>query len=180
MTSGLTLSSAQAEAQLGILPILLERKKLILDRIRLLGGEEIIEKMTSKAEEQDETALKQEMVKLSSEMEKLRQQSEETEQKRQVALQSALAASDEMARRKEEREAFKEKWEIWRSFLEKESVSTIIGAFLLIIITLAQIIASFTHITTSQILDNGFLVILGYFFGQTVAKAQAHQKEGDK
>src|SRR5450755_4420006 len=72
VTSGLTLSSAQAEAQLGILPILLERKKLILDRIRLLGGEEIIEKMTSKAEEQDETALKQEMVKLSSEMEKLR------------------------------------------------------------------------------------------------------------
>src|SRR5216683_4458714 len=181
MTSnvGVVLGNAQTEVQLGALPILLERKTVIIDRIRVLEGEQNIEKILNKVEESSEPGLKQEIEKIMAEAEKLRQLSKETEQERLEAQAVANERLDWLTRSKEEREAFKEKWEIWRSFLERESVSTIIGAFLLIILTLSLIVASFTHITTSQILDNGFLVLLGYFFGQTVAKAASRKNYED-
>ena len=62
---------------------------------------------------------------------------------------------------------------VWLSFLERESAATIIGSVLIIIITVAQIIAVFHSIPPSDILNNAFLLILGYFFGQTTNKASS-------
>lgn len=158
------------------LPVLIDRQKLILDRIREIESSQEINQIVISAKE-DSTNLKQEIEKLMSMNEKWLSISNENEQARKEAEALANQKTQEMLLRQEERAAFKERWAIWQSILEKESVSTIVGAFLLIIITFCQIIASFTHITTTQILDNGFLVILGYFFGQTVARASSRQKD---
>lgn len=56
---------------------------------------------------------------------------------------------------------------VFRSFLEKESASTLIGAALVILIVIAHIVSFFRPIEVPLTLDNAFLIILGYFFGQS-------------
>jgi hypothetical protein len=53
-----------------------------------------------------------------------------------------------------------------RSWFERESVASIVGALLLLSLGTAVIIAMFTHTPASQIVTSSFLLILGYFFGQ--------------
>ncbi len=62
---------------------------------------------------------------------------------------------------------------IWLSFLERESVATILGGVLLIVITLAQIGAMLFKIAPSDTLNNTFLVVLGYFFGQSTSRTSS-------
>ena len=76
-----------------------------------------------------------------------------------------------------ELKSFKERSEVWKSFLERESVAAIVGSLLLVVLTLSQIIATFFNIATSEIVNNSFLLILGYFFGQTWGKASPCIKE---
>ncbi len=147
-----------------------EKRSRILKRIKELEVKENIDKIASEAKSDSEIELKQQLNKLLEVIEKGQNHLQENEQSR-------MAIQEEITRRREEREAFRERWAIWKSFLERESVSTIIGALLLVLITGTQIIATFTHIGTPQILDNGFLILLGYFFGQTVAKASS--RKGD-
>jgi uncharacterized membrane protein YfcA len=59
------------------------------------------------------------------------------------------------------------------SFLERESVATILGGVLLIVITLAQIGAMLFKIAPSDTLNNTFLVVLGYFFGQSTSRTSS-------
>ena len=59
----------------------------------------------------------------------------------------------------------------FEKFLARESIATLVGSILLIIITVTLIIAMLNGIVEAKILENGFLVLLGYFFGQTVSKA---------
>ena len=64
-----------------------------------------------------------------------------------------------------------ELWErrskVLRSFLERESAATIIGAILLIVITLAHIASLAFGLSIPETLNSAFLLILGYFFGQS-------------
>ena len=55
---------------------------------------------------------------------------------------------------------------IYRSWLERESVASIIGALLLLSLGTALIISMFTHTIAPEIVTSSFLLILGYFFGQ--------------
>ena len=64
-----------------------------------------------------------------------------------------------------------------KRFLAKESVATITGSFLLIIITLVLLFGMFQGVIESKIIENGFLVLLGYFFGQTVTRTDKAEKE---
>lgn len=73
------------------------------------------------------------------------------------------------------RETFESKWKLFRQILERESIASIMGALLMLFITLAIIIGMFTGIAAPDILGNAFLVILGYFFGQSVQRAQQEQ-----
>ena len=53
------------------------------------------------------------------------------------------------------------------SFIERESAATIIGAILLIIIALAHVASLAFKLSIPETLDSAFLLILGYFFGQS-------------
>ncbi len=61
------------------------------------------------------------------------------------------------------------KSKIWLSFLQRESAASLIGAVVLLLLTLS-LIGGMICGKESQIISNGFLVILGYFFGQSSSK----------
>ena len=61
------------------------------------------------------------------------------------------------------------KSKIWLNFLQRESAASIIGGIVLLMLTVA-LISGMIFGKESQILSNGFLVILGYFFGQSSSK----------
>jgi hypothetical protein len=46
-----------------------------------------------------------------------------------------------------------------------------------VIIVICLLVFSLFHVTTPQILNDAFLVILGYFFGQAIAKATARKQD---
>ena len=64
----------------------------------------------------------------------------------------------------------------WTGFFAKESIATYVGALLLIALTVVQVTAMFLgNSYKSEIIDNAFLLILGYFFGQSSGRAAARQ-----
>lgn len=66
-------------------------------------------------------------------------------------------------------DSLERKSKIWLSFLQRESAASIIGGIVLLLVTVA-LIGGMIFGAESQILSNGFLVILGYFFGQSSSK----------
>ncbi|MFM7888744.1 MAG: hypothetical protein ACKPCM_19095, partial [Pseudanabaena sp.] len=157
--------------EIGILPTLLERKQLILERIRLIKSSERkvsnLRDLVEQLHDEDAKAT------LLSEIDKLESAQIESQKLQSEQNKVIVEQSREDERLKAELNKItllKEKSKIWLSFLERESVATIVGAVLIIIITITQIVAVFSKIPTSEILNNSFLVILGYFFGQAVSQ----------
>lgn len=174
--SGLIVASTESQIEIGILPILLERKRLILERIAILKGNQKIEnlKETLKGagDEEIRVEVDKQISELQAELKKWQEKAREAEQA-QIKAQEA----QQMEFSKLQAEIFERRSKVWLSFLQRESVATIVGAFLLVAITIAIIVANFMGVAVSQILSSAFLVILGYFFGQAVGKASA--KSGD-
>jgi uncharacterized membrane protein len=170
---GLIVAKSQSEAQfeIGIMPLLLERKKLILERIRELKAMQNVESLRDIAEEIPEDEVR---VKIESRIEELKRQSEdfikEAQEVEQARQKEERLSQEQLARL--EMEMKERRARIWQTFLEKESVATMIGSLLLIILTVCLVIAMFTKIQSTDILNNAFLLILGYFFGQTVSRRE--------
>jgi len=171
-SAGLILVQAQQEAHLevGILPILLERKSLILMRIKILAGDKKVEELNNLVASVSDQELRE---KIKSELTMIADQS------RRLAEQESavnLAQAEQIAKRDEaltklRAELFERRLRAWTGFFARESMATYIGAFILILLTFVQIFAMFSEKTdTSEIINNAFLLILGYFFGQGVAR----------
>lgn len=62
------------------------------------------------------------------------------------------------------------KWQIRKSMLEKEPAAVLVGGVLLGLLTLALIGAMFFHTGVPEIVASGFLLILGFFFGQNSSR----------
>lgn len=160
----ITEDPSRAHLEVGILPLLLERKKLILDRIRSLQSAEKIENLRDLVGKVDDETVRSKLEKeisgLEAESQKWHQQSEELRQT-QVDMKPGFASITILERR----------LQAWQSFLQRESVATIVGSLLLFVIAVSLLIAMFKGVATSEIINNSFLVILGYFFGQTVSRS---------
>lgn len=169
-------SGAEANYEIGIIPILLERKKLILERIQQLKGEQKIEDLKDliKSVPEDDVRIKLEkqLEDIKNENARLSQQSKEVEQAR---MQEQLNAQEKL--RRLEQEISERKARTWQSFLRRELIATVVGSLLLLVLAIAQLIAMFYKVQTTEIVNNAFLIILGYFFGQTISRAS---QEGDK
>jgi hypothetical protein len=63
----------------------------------------------------------------------------------------------------------------WRELLEKESVATIVGAYLLVLLSGVIVISMFTKTQLTEIVTSSFLLVLGYFFGHGVS-SRVHRK----
>ncbi|ACC82419.1 hypothetical protein [Nostoc punctiforme] len=165
----ITQSKSDALFEIGILPLLLERKKLILERIRLLSSNEkikTIQDLINHVEDEEiKRNLEKEVKDLKNESQGLREQTREVELEQN---NERTKTQTELARLNVE--LFERKTKVWFSLLERESASTIIGGILLLIIILAQVGSIFTKTTIPDIFNNAFLIKLGYFFGQSTNK----------
>ncbi|MBE9066427.1 hypothetical protein IQ260_07155 [Leptolyngbya cf. ectocarpi LEGE 11479] len=162
-----------ASTKVTVLPLVLSRKKMILDRINLLRSQEKIvslRDLVNKKVGDDELRLKlvDELQTLEDEAQKLREQSTKVEEALEIEKSKREYEITKM-------EMLERRSKVFLSFLERESAATITGIILLIMITIAQICALFFNIPPSDILNNAFLLILGYFFGQTTGTATARK-----
>lgn len=172
--ASLILSSKQsAQLEVGILPLLLDRKKLLLERIKTLSSNEKIENIhdliNRVGDEEVKKYLEKELNSLKIESQQLREQSKEVEKEQN---QERIRSQAELTRLSVE--IFERRSKVWFSLLERESAATIIGGLMLMIIMFAQVAAIFwTKSELPEILNNAFLIILGYFFGQSTNKKEA-------
>ena len=144
--------------------ILIGRKRLILDRIQELSSYEKIGSIQDLVEKISDNNLKS---KLSDELSALR----EVSKKYQKEVSDITTRETEAKIKLEQHriDGLERKSKIWLSFLQRESAASIIGGIVLLMLTVA-LIGGMIFGAESQILSNGFLVILGYFFGQSSSK----------
>ncbi|NQE88928.1 hypothetical protein [Nocardia terpenica] len=69
------------------------------------------------------------------------------------------------------------KWRIRKSVLDREPAAVLIGGVLLAVITLGLIVAMFIHTPVPEILSSAFLLILGFFFGQTTSRGSKSEAD---
>jgi hypothetical protein len=174
----ITRTAADAHIELGILPLLLERKGQILARIRLLRPEQQLNEIREDIEAgvEDPQAREHLIEVIDRRLEEQRKANEKLDQEQ--ALVEAARVEAEARQQRLKIEIRERRSAIYRSFLERESVASVVGAVLLLALAATLIIAMFSHVTVSDIIANAFLLILGYFFGQ--ATAQSRTKDTDR
>lgn len=176
----ITSINQDAHFELGILPLLLERKRLIIERIGLLEGDQKVSNIQDLinhiSDANIKSKLQNELKDLSSGSIQLQKELKELE-KRQ--FQEKIDAQERFS--KLQLELFERKaktWQaLWKSISERNSIATIVGAILLIAIVSTLIIGMFWKISSTDILNNVLLIILGYFFGQA---GKAPSSQGDE
>ncbi|HTN69753.1 MAG TPA: hypothetical protein VMO00_01540 [Methylomirabilota bacterium] len=166
----LTTARQDAHMEVSILPLLLERKSLILARIGSLVGDKRVKGLNDLVATVADPDLR---AKIEQELSVIVEQS-----KRLAEQESTLAQAqaEQIATRDEtlvrlRAELFERRLRAWSGFFARESMATYVGAFLLVVLTFVQVFAMFSATThSSEIVNNAFLLILGYFFGQSVAR----------
>ena len=170
--AALVAPPSEGHMSIGALPVLLERKSMILRRIAVLRPqaqlsdlEKIVANTVEDPQEREsllksiETSKEVAVVQARS----LQLQAEQTDQERERSMRLQFEL-------KERASALR------RSWFERESVASIVGALLLVSLGAAVIISMFTHTPTSQIVTSSFLLILGYFFGQAGSTKRSRGK----
>lgn len=146
--------------QFGILPILLERKKRIIDRIQEIEGPNDFDELLSAI---DDTEVRDRI-----------RASVELREESLAATSEGLKQSHEIEREMSELKVsmLERRMNIWHKFIQKESMASIIGAALLALFSLVEIASVLFQLPTSELVRNAFLVILGYFFGQAALQKE--------
>jgi hypothetical protein len=155
--------AVQAIAELLLKRTEAEQTLDLQNRKNIKNLRELVEKY-SPGEKQGELLIA-ELDKMEEELKTARSETHKLD--REIARETSLATL--------RRESFESRWKLFRQMLERESIASIMGALLMMFITLAIITGMFTGIAAPDILGNAFLVILGYFFGQSVQRAQQEQ-----
>ncbi|MCE0768114.1 hypothetical protein LWC35_35250 [Pseudonocardia kujensis] len=152
----------------GFLRYLLAVKEDILERRQVLQAAAHADQLDKIATDVPESPAKDELeaaiASLREENSDLARKLAEIEQAREeVAKVAAMTDIDRYER----------KAKVWRSFLERESVASILGSIILAGLTITMIIAMFIDRPVPELLSNTFLVVIGYFFGQAASKSSS-------
>ena len=172
-------SELVGQSSIYTMPLLLDRQKMVIDRIRQLESEEDITKIVTVVRSNAATDVQQEIEKMKSMNETWVALSLENERARYEALEAANNVSEEMLHRRGRAGAASRTWPSMPKFIENESVPTIISAFLVVLIVICLLVFSLFHITTPTILNDAFLILLGFFFGQTVSRVTTPKQESE-
>jgi hypothetical protein len=166
----------EAHMELGILPLLLERKSLILSRIRILVSKQRVSRLKELLGSLPDPQLRS---KLESEVSSIEEQARQLTEQENAVLQ---AQTEQIAKRDDEALAkarlLRRRLRAWTEFFNKESVAVYVGALLVVILTGVQVVAMFLGYK-SEIINNAFLLLLGYFFSQSVAQTATRQRNQD-
>jgi hypothetical protein len=159
--------TGESHIQVGALPLLLQRKQLILGRIAELAGSRQVQTLSELVAQIGDPELR---ARLQAELEELRRKTDFIfDEQQQVAAQQRAEdrrLADEETRQRLKVELFERRSVVWQRWFERESVATIMGAVLLVGLVAALVVAMFTGTTVPELISNAFLIILGYFFGQ--------------
>ena len=162
--------------EVNILPILLERKSLILQRLSALQPQEQLSDLRAAGRQVLSTTRSFEIF-LIDNIDKSGEKAKVDAEKLMEEAETTLAQRERMM--KLEVELQERRSAIWLSFLQRESVASIIGALLLLALGIALIVAMFIHTAPTDVVMNAFLLILGYFFGQATSRQRLrHQGYG--
>ena len=157
--------STMARAADDFLRALLERKELALERMRELKTNAQVKTLNKIAGNIPESPEKRE---IEAGLAGLQEQNAELSQR----LEEVGRAREDASRRASiaDMERYERKAKVWLTFLERESVASIIGAVLLLGLTTTVIVSAFTGTITPELLNNAFLIVIGYFFGQSTSR----------
>ncbi len=174
---------AGAEEAGRILPdsVLLNRREYILSQLQRatdlekadLSREHAEPSLDDKARELIESEL-EELAAEDARLERLRNETEERRDMQAFELQiqeANLVAEERRAdiaiREKLAAAEAKSQW--WQTRLSRDSIAAIVGGVLLIGFATAVIVAMFVDTDITDVVQNSFLLILGYFFGAAIA-----------
>lgn len=172
----LVTSGSEGHVTVGVLPLLLQRKKLILERIKTLRPQEqLVSIRQDVADNLVDGDLKEQVLhlidsRLAGELkltQRLKRESETVD--RQAAARAAQMRLDV--------ELKAQRSEIYKSLLERETVAGVVGPVLLFLFAVALIAAMFLRTPISSAVSDGFLLVLGYFFGQTTSRKPKRPKK---
>ncbi|MCT9934808.1 hypothetical protein N5079_31840 [Planotetraspora sp. A-T 1434] len=175
--AGVIMARTQAEGHFGALPILLARKRRVLERIAELRESSGILSLRQLVDQVRDDQFRQALV---GQLDNLEQAAVIQQEARATAVaeEDASRAVEEQAKKERQRiENFQRRWMVWKDILGRESVASIVGAFFLVISGLALLIAMFVGVEVSAIVSNSFLVILGYFFGQGAERRAGSRRQ---
>jgi len=153
--------------QVGTLPRLLERKQLILERLSGVAADAKVTQLLSVVEQQTASPQRNELQKQITE---LRAEAQRFRSEAEAAANAQRRAEEEQRGRLYEVEVFERRSKVWQRLLERESVATVLGAIMLVGMLIFICALSVAGRPIPDIINNTFMIILGYFFGQTVAR----------
>lgn len=133
----------------------------IQERINILEQTDKVESIKVLVGDLPENEIKQ---KLKTEIEELEAKKKELQI---IKEEERERLNDEIELGKHKAEMFVKKTDVFLKFLDRESVASIVGSLLLLIIGICLIVIMFRHEEPLKIIESAFLLILGYFFGHS-------------
>ncbi|NUW02349.1 hypothetical protein [Streptomyces sp. CAI 127] len=165
------LADSTVSATMGVLPLLLQRKRLILERISELRSQERIGGLRELIDRLPDDEAKQA---LGERLDALEGAASEAEHQARDAAneQSKLQFQRERELALLKVQLSERRWKLRSAQLARESVTPMIGATLLVGLAVTLIVAMFAKVEVSALVSNSFLIVLGYFFGQSTEARQ--------
>ena len=159
---------SETDFKLKIVPILLERRVFVLESIDELVSGRKIYNLKRLVERMPDISLKSSMEKNLDDLQIknsfLKKENQKLEKLR-LNIYSEQQKFSSIFKKLTERRDKKSKY-----FQSRESITTLIMGILLILITSLIAISLFVNIQIPDILNGTFLIILGFFFGQTIGR----------
>ncbi|MFI6959650.1 hypothetical protein ACIBJI_40065 [Nocardia sp. NPDC050408] len=146
-----------------LMGILFARRNLALARIAVLSQRTQIQEFKAVVDEKvEDSAVRQE---LTDKLTEISSRRTEPLAKRERAARRQLEEYE--ARKRVDLEQKKHTWALRLALLERDPAAVLIGGLLLVALTAALITGMFTHTEVPEIVSSAFLLILGFFFGQS-------------
>ncbi|MEV6287114.1 hypothetical protein [Kribbella sp. NPDC051770] len=151
---------------------LLHRKSLILKRLQeLRPAEQIRDIREAIAARVSDTAVRESLLQVVDDAE-----SDQKKEQERLASEEREVQQEER-RQKLQMDMFERRTAVYHTFLERESIASIVGAVLLLLLAISLIVSMFVGTAATEVVSNSFLLVLGYFFGQGVARRE-RDKDG--
>ncbi|MQY40010.1 hypothetical protein SRB17_80390 [Streptomyces sp. RB17] len=167
-----------ADDGVSLLPFFIQRKRLIVDRLNELRSEQ---KISDLRELIDRLPPGEQQRALADQLDALERQSVESE-----AAARAVASEESALQFQRERDlAFlkiqlsERRWSYRSKLLARDAIAPMVGAFLLIGLAVTLVVAMFLGTAVSELLSNSFLIVLGYFFGQTTERRSRPEEQDE-
>ncbi|MBP1165053.1 hypothetical protein JOE44_001937 [Chryseobacterium sp. PvR013] len=136
-------------------------KQFIIERINQLEQASAVETIKDLVEELPENEIKSN---IKTEIEELQTKNAELQNNRALERERV---QEEIEFDKHKAEMFEKRSNVFLKFIDRESMASIVGSLLLLLMGICLLVMMFLQIEPIKIVESAFLLILGYFFGHS-------------